>query len=113
MNQLDAPPALGADVVVGADGRTSVRLAGELTVRTAATARDLLRPLPLRSPAVLHLDLEQLTQLDAAGLIAVTAPALACRRGGSRIEVDGPVGPDVRRAAERIGVLDLLPGPPA
>lgn len=110
MNRLAAPAALSADLVV-ADGVTIALLVGELTIRTATTARDLLEPLSAGSPSVLRLDLEQVTEIDAAGMIAVTAPAMAHRRDGARIEVRRPAAPEARRSADRIGVLDLLPGP--
>lgn len=112
MNRLAAPPALSADLVAGDDGVTIALLVGELTIRTAVTVRDLLGPSSAGSPSVLRLDLEQITEIDAAGMIAVTAPAMAHRRGGARIEVRRPAAPAARRSADRIGVLDLLPGPP-
>lgn len=107
MNRADARPALSADLVVDG-GRTVVLLVGELTIRTAATARDLLGPLTSCASADLCVDLEQVTAIDAAGMIAVTAPAMVCRRDGGRIDIRLPADPEARRAADRIGVLDVL-----
>lgn len=79
---------------------------GELTVRTCWQMRDALTSLVADHQVTI--DLKGIDKLDAAGLVAVTAPAMTLRRRGANVTVQLPLDPDARRIADLAGVLQLL-----
>ncbi|MEN9644020.1 MAG: hypothetical protein RL238_689 [Actinomycetota bacterium] len=99
---------LGVHTTDHADGSVSVVVTGSLTVLTAAQLRRRLHATAEQQPATIHVDLTDLNSLDAAGIVAVTAPLLKARRNGVRAEVSLPVRPSARDFADQAGVLPLL-----
>ncbi len=110
MSDLRTHPDLRVAVVDDGAHGLRIRFGGRLTVHTAATARGAVALLTDAEATDILVDLDAVTDLDAAGVIAVTAPSMACRRAGKRVSVLGPSSPAARAAADRIGVLPLLGG---
>jgi anti-anti-sigma regulatory factor len=88
--------------------RTDVRVGGELSVRTAAALRRDLHAWSAGALTELHVDLSDVTVLDAAGLVAVSAPLMAARRFGIATAVTPPVADGALELANRSGILPLL-----
>lgn len=85
-----------------------VRVLGELTVRTSSELHRELRGYLAARPGGIHVDLSAVTDIDAAGLMAVSAPLLAARRAGVEIDVTEPAAAEPRAMAELTGILPLL-----
>ena len=87
----------------------SVRLPARLTVGEASSVRravaDALGALPFGGRGIV--DLGEVTELDAAGLAAVTSPVFANRRRGCRITVLPPTTQSAARFARIVGVLPI------
>lgn len=104
-------PAVDAGTVrvTGDDVHRYLRLAARLTVAEAGAVRRSLSAalgaLPDGGRAVV--DLGEVTELDAAGLAAVTAPVFANRRRGCRVTVLPPEAESARRFARIVGVLPI------
>lgn len=91
------------------DDHVSVLFGDRLVVGRAATVRRIvaaeLDRLPSSGRAVI--DLRGVTELDAAGLAAVTAPTFAARRRGCRVAVLPPTSGAARRFADTVGILPI------
>jgi anti-anti-sigma regulatory factor len=98
---------LTVDRLVDGD-RTDVRVHGELSVRTAAALRRDLHTWSAGPLSELHVDLSGVSVLDAAGLVAVSAPLMAARRLGIATAVTPPVAGQALELANRTGILPLL-----
>ena len=99
-----------AVVDLAGDGeRVTATVGGRLTVADALEVRrsvtEALATLPLGGRGIV--DLSGISELDAAGLAAVTAPVFAHRRRGCRIAVLPPEAPEPRRFAGIVGVLPI------
>ncbi len=106
-----APPGIaGFDASVARD-RTHVvvRLEDQLVVGRAGAVRRVLgnelSVVPSTGSAII--DMGEVTELDAAGLAAVTAPAFAAGRRGCRVAVLPPTSGPARRFAETVGILPI------
>jgi anti-anti-sigma regulatory factor len=99
---------LDITTLVHADGTTEVGVFGALTVLAAPAFRRRLTAAAGDRPTMLHVDLSQVTDLDAAGIVAVTAPLLSARRRGIPSRITLPVANAAREFADQAGVLPLL-----
>ena len=98
------------DAAVARDrGHVSVGFDDRLVVGRAAAVRrfiaDELDALPSDGRAIV--DLSAVTELDAAGLAAVTSPVFATRRRGCRVTVLPPTSGSARRFAQTVGILPI------
>ena len=98
-----------AAAVARDDSHVSVRFDDRLVVGHAAAVRRVvaaeLDRLPSDGTAII--DLGGVTELDAAGLAAVTAPAFAALRRRCRVAVLPPTSGAARRFAETVGILPI------
>ena len=102
---------LELDSVVRA-GVYRLTVGGHLTVRTCSMIRTTLgRDASDTAHDIVIIDLRDLVGIDAAGLAAVTAPAMRMRRRGQRLQVLLPTRPEARRVVDMAGVLPLLNKP--
>lgn len=93
------------------DGDRAVwlRFTGALLVRnSAAIRRTIAEHLDLVGTGRrLVVDLGDVSELDAAGLAAVTAPMFSARRQRRDVVVLGPTDGQARRLVDRVGVLPI------
>lgn len=83
-------------------------LVGSLDVSTSEILEHALRRVEAAEPRVLVLDLRELGDLDASGLLVILgAMGRTRRRGGRAVLVRGPR--KVQRIFGRVGLDDLLP----
>ncbi|MBL8776723.1 MAG: STAS domain-containing protein [Acidimicrobiales bacterium] len=82
--------------------------AGRLDVTTARDLRDAAARAIVGRPGTLVIDLGAVTDLDAAGLAAVSHAALAARRAGIVCRVLAPRAAGPRRVLEMTGMDRLL-----
>lgn len=95
--------------VVGDDTRQLLRLPARLTVSEAGRVRRAVTAAleALQDSGRAIVDLGEVSELDAAGLAAVTAPVFASRRRGCRVTVLPPESPAARRFTHMVGVLPI------
>lgn len=93
-------------------GIRSVSVSGRLVVRHIAPVRPRLAAALEVEQGELVLDLSGLDDLDAAGLVSITMPLMACRRRGVPITVIEPCSPDASRLLTLTGVLPSLTAAP-
>ncbi len=103
-------PTLGVDTARSSTGVVVVRLTGSLEVRTAPNARVALDTIIGENPAKLVIDLLGVTSIDSAGLVAVTAPAMRCRRASIDVRLLPPDSSEARKLVDRVRVLPMLNG---
>ena len=111
MSVSSLPVDLGATIDHSGSAPT-LRLRGDLEVRQAAAARQMVREFLDAADAAQHVvvDLTAVDELDAAGLAAVTSPVLHACRAGRVVSVVPPMAARPRRLADQIGVLPIGPG---
>ena len=89
-------------------GTARVLVTGEVDLATAPELREtLLRVLHTQGPAVLDIDLAEVTFLDCAGIGALVAVNNAAAHAGCQVRVCHPQ-PIVRRVLELTGLLDVF-----
>lgn len=101
---------VGIDASVARDrAHVVVRFDERLVVGRAAAVRRFVSDelTALSSDGTAIIDLNEVTELDAAGLAAVTAPAFAARRRGCRVAVLPPASGPAQRFAETVGILPI------
>jgi anti-anti-sigma factor len=102
-----AHPAL-VDVSPGQhDGMVAV-LSGEIVVRTAPEVRRALQMVIDSSPPSIVFDLHGVSQIDVAGLAAITAAAVRARRASIEFTIVPPSAPAPRQLVARVGVVPIL-----
>ena len=85
-----------------------VVLGGELVVRSAQEVRSALQAVIDSGPTSIVFDLRAVSQLDVAGLAAVTAAAVRSRRASIEITIVPPTAPEARQLVARVGVVPIL-----
>ncbi|HET6358138.1 STAS domain-containing protein [Streptomyces sp.] len=90
--------------------RAVVHLRGEINVRTAERTAWLLVEALRTEPAVLEVDMAQVTHLSAAGTMAFFAAVKNARASGARLIVTH-ARPHVRRVLYRLGLVRVLTVP--
>lgn len=115
--RIDAPPRPETTDPVAVDsvdraGVRSVSVSGRLVVRHIAPVRARLATALEIEKGELVLDLSGLDDLDAAGLVSLTVPLMACRRRGVPITVIEPCSPDASRLLTLTGVMPSLTAAP-
>ena len=100
-------PELHIDVC-GDSSDAVLRIGGQLEVRTAGELRRMLEVLIEAQPSSIVLELDAVTSIDAAGLIAVTAPVMKARRASIEVRIVAPDSPRARSFVDRVGVLPIL-----
>ena len=108
MNTMTRELRLEVIQIDAGDG-ARVMIAGELSVRTAARARALLTDALRSGQSQVIVDVDAVETLDAAGLVAVTAPVMGARRQGYSVGITQPILPEPRRFSRLVGVLPLAP----
>lgn len=89
-------------------GIRSVSVAGRLVVRHVGPVRERLAAAFESEHDDVVLDLSGLDDLDAAGLVALTVPLMACRRRGVRVTVVEPRSPGASRLLTLTGIVPAL-----
>jgi anti-anti-sigma factor len=102
------PPRVDVDVRPQPNDVLVVRLDGPVVVRTAPDVRRAVDAAVDRSPRAIVIDLDTVSEIDTAGLAAVTAPALRGRRASIEISMVAPSGVEARRLVDRVGVVPIL-----
>jgi anti-sigma B factor antagonist len=100
---------------VGVDGTLRLTLRGELDLPATETLSARVEELKAAGRPVL-LDLSQLTFIDSSGLQALIVALIDARSVGWPLEVAAEVSPTVQRAAQVVGIAQVLwphdqPGP--
>ena len=96
------------EVSSGQHERTVAVLSGEIIVRTAPEVRRALQTVIDSSPSSIVFDLYAVSEIDVAGLAAVTAAAVRARRASIEFKIVPPNAPAPRRLVARVGVVPIL-----
>ena len=86
------------------NGMTRVALSGELDLSSAAQIEDVLKEVEAASPALMLLDLRELTFLDSTGLRVMVSADARARDASRRLVI--VQGPEVVHRVFRITGLD-------
>ena len=88
--------------------RTVAVLSGEIVVRTAPEVRRALHMIIDSSPSSIVFDLSGVSEIDVAGLAAITAAAVRARRASIEFTIVPPTAPAPRQLVARVGVVPIL-----
>jgi len=100
--------ALHIDTAIESEDRVVVRLSGQLVARTAPEVRRIVDQAVAGSTRRVVIDLGDVTVVDTAGLMAITAPAMTARRSSVPLTIVPPSRPDARTVLDRVGVVPML-----
>ena len=101
-------PTVQVDATCGPDEPMVVRLTGQLVARTAPVTRRAIEQAIAASQGPVVVDLADVTAVDAAGLMAITAPAMSARRASVPLTIVPPADARARIVLDRIGVVPIL-----
>jgi len=85
-----------------------VRLSGQLVARTAPDVRRAMEAAIGSSSRRVVIDLMDVTAVDTAGLMAITAPAMIARRMSVPLTIVPPSRAAARIVLDRVGVVPIL-----
>jgi anti-anti-sigma factor len=112
-DDLDVPTPRGTRdaaalfVVVREDRRAAdVRFIGEFSGNAAHSLPDVVRQIMRRAPALVHLDLREVTSLDEQGVKQLAHTVRICRRHGAMVRITA--SPAVESAVEAAGAASAL-----
>lgn len=103
----EATEALQLQTATAPSGAVVVRAAGRLTVETRARLRWMLRAVAPARGGEVRLDLERVTEADAAGVAVLLVQARSCRAGGGRLLLVS-ASAAVRDVLVKVGAADLM-----
>ena len=89
-------------------GRVELECSGDIDARSVAAFRRELGRLQAGSARHVTVDLRRVDRLDAAGVAAVAAAAMALRHRGGELRVIEPHDPVAGRILDYSGLLPLL-----
>jgi anti-anti-sigma factor len=102
---------LRADTTRPAPSTVRIVVVGEIDLATAPTLHGrLLTVLHEQAPAVLVIDLAEVTFLDCAGIGMLVAARNTAIRAGGQVRISQPQ-PTVRRLLDMLGLLGILTAP--
>ena len=101
------PPGFSLHVTAGADGCTTVSVAGELDLATADEFSRAVR-CGLTTGAVV-IDLREVTFMDSSGVRALNTALHESANRDRELRVSGRMQPSVVQVLEMTGMLGLLP----
>jgi anti-sigma B factor antagonist len=102
----DLPQEFGVSIVE-VDGRSNVRITGEIDLDNATELRQRLNSVIAAGTGDVHLDLSDVTFLDSSGLLVLLAARQGLHDKHHRLTVRNP-SKAVMRIFELSGVLDVM-----